>query len=105
MAKSAWMEHLAKFRKAHPDMPFAKVAQEAAKTYKKQCGGSALGGELQPESISGIKGDSGTNLQIKATLYGGKKSKSHKAKSHKAKSHKAKSHKRKSHKRSSSKRN
>ena len=45
MAKSAWMDHMANFRKAHPGMPFAKVAQEAAKTYKKkQSGGmEALG--------------------------------------------------------------
>jgi hypothetical protein len=45
MAKSAWMLHLAAFRKDHPDMDPKKVFGEAAKTYKKkQSGGmEALG--------------------------------------------------------------
>ena len=72
MAKSAWMLHLAKFRKDHPDMDPKKVFGEAAKTYKKkQSGGQALGGELQPESFTANSKfpSTGTNLQLTATQY------------------------------------
>ena len=49
MAKSAWIAHLAKFRKAHPEIDSKNMFGEAAKAYKKkQAGGSALGGELSP---------------------------------------------------------
>jgi len=72
MAKSAWMLHLAKFRKDHPGMDPKKIFGEAAKTYKKkQSGGQALGGELNPESfVANSKFPStGTNLQLTATQY------------------------------------
>jgi hypothetical protein len=70
-----WMIHFGKFRKAHPDMPVTKAAKEAAKTYKKQAGGSAMGGDLSPESVHGMHG-SGVDLDTQvATQYsGGKKS-------------------------------
>ena len=38
MAKSAWMIHLAKYRKEHPGMSVPDTEKEAAKTYKKQRG-------------------------------------------------------------------
>ena len=95
MAKSAWMDHMANFRKAHPGMPFAKVAQEAAKTYKKQSGGSGLAYSAYHDAGPGL-GTSGNALQIKASTHGGSK-KSHKSKSHKSKSHNRKRHTRKSH--------
>jgi hypothetical protein len=98
-----WMIHFGKFRKAHPNMPVTQAAKEAAKTYKKQAGGSALGGDLSPVDF---KADakfptSGAALQIDATQYstgGGKKSRRSKSskKSRKAgkKSRRSKSSKR-----------
>ena len=71
MAKSAWHLHVAAFRAAQKGMDPKKVFGEAAKTFKKQSGGEAMGGTLAPRSISGIKGDSGTGLQLKANLYSG----------------------------------
>jgi hypothetical protein len=71
MAKSAWHRHVAAFRAAHKGMDHKKVFGEAAKTFKKQSGGQALGGELQPESfVANSKFPStGTNLQLTATQY------------------------------------
>ena len=97
-----WMVHFAKFRKAHPNIKFTEAAKEAVKTYKKQAGGSALGGDLSPVDF---KADakfptSGAALQIDATQYstgGGKKSRRSKSskKSRKArKTRKSKSCKR-----------
>jgi len=70
MAKTAWMVHLDTFRKAHPGMDPKKVFGEAAKTYKKKQSGGTLP-QLNPEPISGIKGDSGTGVQMTARLYSG----------------------------------
>jgi hypothetical protein len=101
MAKGAWMAHLAQFRKAHPGMDPKKVFGEAAKTYKhKQLGGSALGGDLSPEHVHGMR-SSGVDLDTQvATQYGGKKSrKSRKSRKSKSKSKKSKSKRSKSHKR------
>ena len=73
-----WMVHLAKFRKAHPNIKFTEAAKEAVKTYKKQAGGSALGGDLSPTDFKAnpnlpTSGDAA--LQVDATQYsGGKKS-------------------------------
>jgi len=98
MAKSAWMAHLAQFRKAHPEIDPKKMFGEAAKTYKhKQLGGSALGGELSPNPVHGMR-SSGVDLDTQvATQYGGKKSR--KSKKSKSKSKKSKSKRSKSHKR------
>lgn len=77
MAKhNPWIEHLKKFRAAHPGMDHKLIFTEARKTYKKgQSGGGALGGELSPETISGIKHTSGgAALQLEATQYSGGKS-------------------------------
>ena len=93
-----WMIHFGKFRKAHPDMPVTKAAKEAAKTYKKQAGGSAMGGDLSPESVHGMHG-SGVDLDTQvATQYSGGK-KSRKAKSSKKSGKKSRSRKSKSCKR------
>jgi hypothetical protein len=74
---TAWIKHVAAFRKAHPGMDPKKVFGEAAKTFKKQgakhSGGSALGGDLSPEAVSGFS-SSGIDLDTHvATQYGGKK--------------------------------
>lgn len=101
MAKGAWMAHLAQFRKAHPEIDPKKMFREAAKTYKhKQLGGSALGGDLSPEHVHGMRSSSvDLDTQV-ATQYGGKKSrKSKKSKSKKSKSKRSKSKRSKSHKR------
>jgi len=76
---TAWIKHVAAFRKAHPGMDPKKVFGEAAKTFKKQStkqstkhsGGSALGGDLSPEAVSGLPRSSGTNLQMTATQFSG----------------------------------
>jgi hypothetical protein len=77
---SAWIKHVAVFRKAHPGMDPKKVFGEAAKTFKKQSakqsGGDALGGELSPSGVPSGGSTSGTALQVQATTFsGGKKSK------------------------------
>jgi hypothetical protein len=77
MAKhNPWMDHLKKFRAAHPGMDNKLIFTEARKTYKKgQSGGAALGGDLSPEPISGIQHTSGgAALQMEATQYSGGKS-------------------------------
>jgi hypothetical protein len=77
MAKhNPWMEHLKKFRAAHPGMDNKLIFTEARKTYKKgQSGGTALGGDLSPEPISGIHHTSGgAALQMEVTQYSGGKS-------------------------------
>jgi hypothetical protein len=80
MAKSAWIAHLAKFRKEHPEINSKNMFGEAAKAYKRQAGGSAMGGNLSPESVHGLRG-SGLDLDTQvATQYGGGK-KSRKARS------------------------
>ena len=68
---------MAKFRKAHPEIDSKKMFGEAAKTYKKQAGGSALGGDLSPTDFKANPNlpTSGSAIQIDATQYsGGKKS-------------------------------
>jgi len=85
MAKSAWIKHVAAFRAAHKGMDPKKVFGEAAKTFKKQSGGSAPS-PLSPEAVSGMQHSGGTALQMKAAQYSGGKKRSVK-KSHK-KSHK-----------------
>jgi len=73
---SAWIKHVAAFRKAHPGMDPKKVFGEAAKTFKKQSGGSALGGDLSPSGVPSGGSTSGAALQVQATQFsGGKKSK------------------------------
>ena len=108
MAKNAWMEHLKRFRAAHAGMKNTLVFKEARKTYKKQSGGSALGGSLTPSDFNGEGvGTSGADLQLKATMYGGLGgSKSHSAErsAHKRSAHKRSAHKRSAHKRSAHKR-
>jgi hypothetical protein len=77
MAKhNPWIEHLKKFRAAHPGMDHKLIFIEARKTYKKgQSGGGALGGALNPEPISGIHHTSGgAALQLEATQFSGGKS-------------------------------
>ena len=78
---TAWIKHVAAFRKAHPGMDPKKVFGEAAKTFKKQStkqstkqsGGSALGGDLSPDAVSRLS-SSGIDLDTHvATQYGGKK--------------------------------
>ena len=88
---SKWIQHVAAFRKAHPGMDPKKVFGEAAKTFKKQSGGSALGGELSPESVHGMPHSSGSALQMKATQYSGGKSKKSRSKKSRSRS---RSHKR-----------
>jgi len=92
---------LAKFRKAHPEIDSKKMFGEAAKTYKKQAGGSALGGDLSPTDFKANPNlpTSGSALQIDATQYstgGGKKSRKARSgkKSRRSKSRKSKSCKR-----------
>jgi hypothetical protein len=76
---TAWIKHVAAFRKAHPGMDPKKVFGEAAKTFKKQkqSGGDALGGSLSPsDDVPSGGSSSGTALQVQATQFsGGKKSK------------------------------
>ena len=85
MAKhNPWIEHLKKFRAAHPGMDHKLIFTEARKTYKKgQSGGGALGGALNPESVApGMSSSGGAALQIEATQFsGGKKSKKRSGKS------------------------
>jgi len=73
MAKSAWHRHVAAFRAAHKGMDPKKVFGEAAKTFKKQSGGAAMGGELQPESFVANPEfpSTGTGVQMTARLYSG----------------------------------
>ena len=104
MAKSAWMIHLAKFRKEHPGMDPKKVFGEAAKTYKKQSGGSALGGSLSPTPISGITETSGAGLQLDATMYSGGKRSASKRSASKRSASKRSARKHSAGKRSASKR-
>ena len=76
MAKAtAWIQHVAAFRKAHPGMDPKKVFGEAAKTFKKHSakhsGGSALGSDLSPEPVLGLA-SSGIDLDTQvATQHGG----------------------------------
>jgi hypothetical protein len=75
---SAWIKHVAAFRKAHPGMDPKKVFGEAAKTFKKQkqSGGDALGGSLSPSGVPSGGNTSDAALQVQATTFsGGKKSK------------------------------
>ena len=95
MAKSAWIKHVAAFRAAHKGMDPKKVFGEAAKTFKKQSGGTALGGELSPSSFhsspkyaSMVPTD--LNTQV-ATQYSGGKSKKSRSKKSRSRS---RSHKR-----------
>jgi hypothetical protein len=101
MAKhNPWMDHLKKFRAAHPGMDNKLIFAEAKKTYHhaKQSGGAALGGDLSPEPISGIHHTSGgAALQIGATQYSGGKSR--RKRSNKKRSNKKRSAKKRSAKR------
>ena len=78
------MLHVAAFRKAHPGMKNKAVFGAAAKTFKKQSGGSAL----TPSSVEaeGMRHSSGTELQMKANLYSGGKKRSGKKRSGKKRS-------------------
>ena len=72
---SAWIKHVAAFRKAHPGMDPKKVFGEAAKTFKKQGTKQSTkqsGGlpALSPDAVSGMS-SSGTGLQIQATQFSG----------------------------------
>jgi hypothetical protein len=52
-----WMDHLAKFRKAHPNMKPIECAKEAKKTYHKKGGNPALIGAIAsavPEALNSI---------------------------------------------------
>ena len=76
MAKAtAWIQHVAAFRKAHPGMDPKKVFGEAAKTFKKHSakhsGGSALSPATSPEPVLGLA-SSGIDLDTQlAPQYGG----------------------------------
>ena len=87
MAKSAWIKHVAAFRAAHKGMDPKIVFGEAAKTFKKQSGGSALS-PLSPEAVSGMQHSGGTALQMKAAQYSGGKSKKSRSKKSRSRSHK-----------------
>ena len=68
---SAWIKHVAAFRKAHPGMDPKKVFGEAAKTFKKQSTKQSGGlPALSPDAVSGMS-SSGTGLQIQATQFSG----------------------------------
>ena len=106
MAKkqSPWMAHMASVRRKYPNLGFIEVAKKAKETYKKQTGGTALGGDLSPSDFQAdpnFPTSGGAALQVEATQYSGgaKKSRKSKAKSHKKSHKKAKSRKSKSHKR------
>jgi len=95
------MDHMAKVRKQYPNLHFTEVAKKAKETYKKQAGGSALGGDLSPTDFKAdpkFPTSGGAALQVEATQYSGGK-KSRKARSGKAKSRRSKSRKSKSCKR------
>jgi hypothetical protein len=73
---SAWIKHVAAFRKAHPGMDPKKVFGEAAKTFKKQSTKQSTkqsGGlsALSPEAVVSGMSSSGTGLQIQATQFSG----------------------------------
>ena len=76
---TAWIKHVAAFRKAHPGMDPKKVFGEAAKTFKKQSdkqsGGSVLS-PLSPAAVSGMSHSSGTEVQLTATQFSGGKKRS-----------------------------
>ena len=98
MAKSAWMAHLQKFRKDHPNMSVPEAAKAAAKTYKKQAGGSAMGGDLSPTNFNAdpnFPTSGSAKINVDATQYstgGAKKSRKSKSKSRKSKSRSHKRH-------------
>ena len=78
MAKSAWIAHLAKFRKAHPEIDSKNMFGEAAKAYKKQAGGAAMGGDLSPTDFKAdsrfpTSGSAAIN-EVADQYSGGKKS-------------------------------
>jgi hypothetical protein len=69
---SAWIKHVAVFRKAHPGMDPKKVFGEAAKTFKKQSTKQSGGlSALSPEAVVSGMSSSGTGLQIQATQFSG----------------------------------
>jgi len=85
---------VAAFRAAHKGMDPKKVFGEAAKTFKKQSGGSALS-SLNPSPFHSKHASVPTDLDVVATQYsGGKSKKSRSKKSRKSRSKKSKSHKR-----------
>ena len=115
MAKSktpnAWMAHVKHIRDANPGLGLKDILVKAKASYKKEkhggslvilpmlggskgkYGGAALGGELNPEAVSGMTHSSGTALQIQATQFsGGKKSKRRGSKRHGSKRHASKRH-------------
>ena len=103
-SKSAWMLHLAKFRRDHPGMDPKKIFGEAAKTYKKkQSGGQAMGGDLQPDSFVADPNfpSTGTNLQLTANQYsiGGSKRRGSKRRGSKCRGSKRRGSKRRGSKR------
>jgi len=102
MAKhNPWMDHLKKFRAAHPGMDNKLIFTEARKTYKKgQSGGSALGGALSPESVApGMSSSGGAALQLEATQYSGGKSRRKRSSSKKRGGSKKRSNKKRGSKR------
>jgi len=94
MAKSAWIKHVAAFRAAHKGMDPKKVFAEAAKTFKKQSGGSALSSlnpspfHSSPNYASMVPTDLDTQV---VTQYSGGKSKKSRSKKSRSRS---RSHKR-----------
>ena len=94
-----WMDHMAKVRKQYPNLHFTEVAKKAKATYHShQKGGAAMGGDLSPEAVHGMR-SSGVDLDTQvATQYSGGK-KSRKAKSSKKSGKKSRSRKSKSCKR------
>jgi len=97
-----WLDHMAKTRLKYPDVKnIGKLAALAKKTYKKgQSGGTALGGDLSPEPISGIHHTSGgAALQMEVTQYSGGKSRRKRSSSKKRGGSKKRSNKKRGSKR------
>ena len=69
-----WLVHMAKVRKQYPNLHFTEVAKKAKATYHShQKGGAAMGGDLSPEAVHGMR-SSGVDLDTQvATHYGGGK--------------------------------
>lgn len=50
-----WLQHVAEFRRKHPDKSYKECLRLASKTYKKQKKGGNLTGDLIRGSVAGIR--------------------------------------------------